>query len=620
MLLCLLCYALKAPAQCTQTPVGITAAAEKSDLIVEGQVVRSKAFYSPYDGLIYTRHELKVSKAFKGAPSRRLFLLTLGGMLEQEALQVHPSLQIGNGQSGIFFLSVYNGQNLELQNTLRPAVGPASLIRYAPVGQMAYGFGQVFDNRKQLHRKLEKLSGQGKVEIGEQPTQPVLPKRSSMTIEHLSPANLRAGTEDTLLIAGGGFGNTAGFILFPNADSGGSGYTSTSPSHLISWTDTLIQTQLPHRAGTGKILLVSAAGFAFSQQSLTVDFAFRNLLSSGEWHRPRLVDEGPDDGGYRFLLPAYVAGSEWTFYEKKKSMQALQAAAKTWQQETQIPFYIGADCPLPDTLTPRPAQDSINLISFDSEGWSLAEEISPQVLAAAFTRYARCSSTEWEVTDIDILLRRGGEGGVPWSFEEEGPAAGSYDFQTVLSHEIGHALLLNHVISEDALMHYAVGAGQMRRELSENSDIAGGLYAMDLSLDYLPPVDNCWPAEHFDRERQLAPYADSLNCQDSLPAAAALAGAVQRSARSTKGMLMQVFPNPLPGQQQLQLNITAETAATLELRCFAVDGRLLAEQRIELEAGPNASRWQLPGLPAGLYFITTQYQGHTYTERLVVQP
>ena len=53
-----------------------------------------------------------------------------------------------------------------------------------------------------------------------------------------------------------------------------------------------------------------------------------------------------------------------------------------------------------------------------------------------------------------------------WNFGPANPANNQYDFESVVLHEMGHALLLAHVIDENKIMHRFITNGATKRSPS----------------------------------------------------------------------------------------------------------------------------------------------------------
>lgn len=78
-----------------------------------------------------------------------------------------------------------------------------------------------------------------------------------------------------------------------------------------------------------------------------------------------------------------------------------------------------------------------------------------------------------------------------------------------------------------------------------------------------------------------------------------------------------VFPNPASRTTTLELDLIS--GATASISCMAISGKLI-RQIFEgrLQAGLNQVHCNLEGIPAGIYFLKTQIQGQTLTEKLVI--
>ena len=88
--------------------------------------------------------------------------------------------------------------------------------------------------------------------------------------------------------------------------------------------------------------------------------------------------------------------------------------------------------------------------------------------------------------------------------------------------------------------------------------------------------------------------------------------------RSSKGMDVTVFPNPIQGK--LQLELTLEQSATLALTLTDLSGKSiynLGEQ--EFMAGENRFNADLPTLPKGIYFLIFRGEDGLWSEKVIIQ-
>ncbi len=101
-----------APAQCMTLDVDLDERINSASLIVDGEVVAQNCFAQ--NGMIYTRNRVKVYKVLKGQvpDSGMISLVTLGGHVGDDMLEVNPSLQVTLGQSGMFMLKNWGKQDV----------------------------------------------------------------------------------------------------------------------------------------------------------------------------------------------------------------------------------------------------------------------------------------------------------------------------------------------------------------------------------------------------------------------------------------------------------------------------------------------------------------------------
>jgi len=609
---------LNAHAQCTVLRGSLNAFFYDSELVIEAKVIGQETFHDKTEQYIYTRHYLEVYKLFKGRSSSVVELITLGGTNGNEAMQVSGALQLEPGQAGVFLLKTYSGRLLEPVDRplYRPVAGGASFISYRPDWGAAYSTGQIYSSLDELYHELEHISGKAYNELI--PAEQNIQSRNPAVINGIEPPIANAGVDDTVAIKGHGFGEVPGTIFFSNADNGGLGYTSTFPWHIVSWKDGLIEVKVPHKAGTGDLIVLGGGSVAFSSEELDIQYAHTNVLSASQFYQPQLVDDEEADGGYRFTFSDNASGGGVPFLDQEGAYEALIRAAGAWQDSVGAPIYFGRDCPGTHLQSPGSFNDGVNLISFDSDSWDMDEEVSAYTLAVTISRYAKCEGTDWEVVDVDIIIRRDGNpngygGAVDWAFSEEGPAEGQIDFQTVMVHELGHVLQLQHVVDETAVMHYSTTYGQVKRELGLSDDQAGASYVLNHSTNYEPPQISCWPAEHFESERPLRLYDESVSCESDT---------VELENLATQPVLnewqLMIYPNPLIGG-----NLTVDFLAVEEgrgrLNILDMAGREYSTTPLWVTEGYNKVDVSSTGLVPGVYLVLLQLAQGQKVEKLVVK-
>jgi hypothetical protein len=609
--------------QCTNLHPPIEERFYESTLVVEGKVVEQQTFYDKSQRFIYTKNWIEPYKLFKGQDNELIQLITLGGVIDNEAMTVSGALEMQIGQSGVFLLKPYAGTRLPEDGSLkyRPVAGKDAYIEYRFDWSEAYDGHHVYPTLAHLYQRLERLSKKKLREIGEADiTNPG--RNPAMMISEIAPAIANAGIGDTIEINGLGFGEIPGTIFFANADNGGLGYTSTYPWHIISWEEELIKVRVPHKAGTGGLIILGSTGVAFSQEQLNVEFAHTNIVSANIFYQPELVDDGNDaDGGYRFTISDNIENGGVSILEEEGAFDAIARSVNAWQDSVGAPLYISRYCETTQLQEPGGIDDNINLITFDNSAWDLDIEVSPYTLAVTISRYARCSGTHWELVDIDIVIRRDGNpngigGSIKWSFDEEGAAADELDFQTVMVHELGHALQLQHVVDDNAVMHYSATFGEVKRQLGEEDDEAGADFILDHSFEYEPPQINCWPSEHFLSERAIHPYDPSHECQADT--SGNNEGFHLEELTSNPTTKIQVFPNPVSSGKNIKVVANNLHAGTGELTIISMEGRVIHAQQLDIFEGYNEFWISTDRLLPGMYLLQFKQKSESQLARIIV--
>lgn len=622
VLVCLCISNKNLVAQCTTLHPEIEEQFTKSELVIEGKVIATESFYDKEAAFIYTKNFIKVYKTFKGTPeSETIVLVTLGGTIDDESIMFSGVLQLNTGASGVFFLRQYAGHRIASENSLiyRPLAEQDSYISYRPDWGEAYGYSQIYYNLESLYTKLERLRGSSFIELQDATSNEV--RNPNMFVSEINPLITNAGAGDTVYIRGEGFGDIPGTIFYSNADNGGYGYTSTFPWHIISWSDSMLVSKVPHKAGTGDLIILGANSIAFSQHELDVQYAHTNVLSSHAFHQPQLVDEGDDEnGGYLFRISDNPENSGVPIMEEEGAYEAILRAFNTWQDSSAAPLYFSRECPVTELQKPGGLDDDVNIITFDNDAWDLDIEVSPYTLAVTISRYIRCSNTDWEVSDIDIILRRDGNpngigGAITWNFSEMEPHEGALDFQTVVLHELGHALQLQHVVDPEAVMHYSTTFGEAKRSLGELDDEAGAEYVLNHSFNYEPLQLNCWPTSHFSTNRALHPYDESNLCAPDT----SLAEGYYQTTDDYDNSIVEVYPNPIKKGEQLIIEYINVTEREIIVELFSIQGQALLFEKVHTHIGSNKVYLSLPLLDAGLYILRLDDGAEIYRQKIVYQ-
>jgi len=144
------------------------------------------------------------------------------------------------------------------------------------------------------------------------------------------------------------------------------------------------------------------------------------------------------------------------------SLAAIQAAMQTW---TNVPtssfrFVYGG----PTTSTVRNPNDGINIICFRKMGNT----------ARVARNYVRWNKESGELFDSDIVFNTAHKLSAADKCPED-----SYDIQSVLTHELGHALVLNELYKQthnEKTMYWKENKGDTKKRTLDRDDIDGISY------------------------------------------------------------------------------------------------------------------------------------------------
>lgn len=473
----------------------------ESDLAVVGAVIASESFYNAF-GEIYTMHQLRVDRMAgpmqaSVAPPDTMEFFTMGGVINEEQLIVYPSLRDINDAQGVFLLKEYTGSRVISSGATlyRPTAVHESVMPFNPeTGTFSDGDNLIGDI-DDVNALVSSTMGNSLTNVSGRDWLPQHAVNRSMmpSIGSLSPLNFSAGIGDVLTINGNGFGSTAGNVFFDSPDDGpGGSFTGAGSDDIISWTGNQIRVRVVSNAGSGRVIVRTAAGQQTnSGQSIDVDFAITNLtLSNGNITTPLLIDDEADgNGGYAFAVGNSSANGGESLADNAAAFASLNRAVSTWQTEGDYSVYLEGT-----TSIQQPSRtDNVNIVAFGSNAYDFDVELGSGTVGIAFSYFNACGSSEFEVTGMDVLFRRNGNpngtgGSVNYNY---GPGNnGGTDFESVALHEFGHTHQLKHVADPSEVMSFRITSGQNQRNISTDTR-SGADFIADLSGAYDPPLINC---------------------------------------------------------------------------------------------------------------------------------
>ena len=438
---------------------------QASSLIVEAKIIQKQSFWNDANNRIYTANEIEIYKVFKGqVSSRRHYVITQGGTIGNDKLEVIPSLQLTVGEIGVFMLENSTAQLSSVNGIkLDPVAEEQAFYRYDEISGKALSPFDNYHTVTALHNDIQVQANQLFNEIYPytfekiQFPESVLPPQ----ITAISPTNLNGGVGDVLTITGTGFGVqllTSKVMLY-DADVG-PGVFWEDVTTFITWTDTLIRLTVPNRGdngktvGSGNVQVQTQLGSSISSQVLTINYNHINILNQETQH----MDKN-GLGGYTFTFnnafESTVAGSE----------AAFTRALENWRCATRVNWDVDAI----NTPIASNANDGVSVVAFVSTISSLA---------TAYSWYSNCGGNNWYVTEMDIEFNTA----IPWYTDTTMPLGGNADLESVALHELGHSHQLTHVRDQSDPLYWSIGFGQAKRSLLQNN-IDGGIYVKDKSVN-----------------------------------------------------------------------------------------------------------------------------------------
>ncbi|MDB4106984.1 PKD domain-containing protein [Bacteroidia bacterium] len=455
-------------AQCSIEAWSMKKRIDHSTVIVEGKVINQSGTWDAGQGRIYTLSTIEVYKSFKGnISSSQIVIATEGGRVGLDILQVSPSLELQNGEVGLFLLKNSDVTFTQQNSTLKPTASVQSFVKYDVNAIRAFDYRKTYTSiNLELYSEIQNLVGEDYTIIKNFNTESrrnIIKPLSPPVITSFSSSSLISGTSTELTITGSNFGfaRGSGKVGFKDANYGdGRYYYSPTSWSYVSWSNSQIKVIVPTRAGTGKVQVFNASGESSeSSTDLTVDWSHLNInypLSASDTPFFELQHVNTDTkGGYTWQMNTNFAG-------KTAPVASFLRSLEEWRCETQMNWSVGNNTTVDTVLS-----DNVNMVRFTNFGDSK--------LGVCYSWYSGCfvgsSDMNWYVKELDIEF----DSTYAWYYGTGTPTTFQYDFQSVTTHELGHGHQLGHVRDDSKVMHYSLSNGQRKANLVA-SDISAGVF------------------------------------------------------------------------------------------------------------------------------------------------
>ncbi|MBX2931798.1 MAG: T9SS type A sorting domain-containing protein [Chitinophagaceae bacterium] len=498
--------------------------AVNATLIIEGKVVDKVSFWNETQTMIYTSNKIKVYKVFKGEINTDYIeVITEGGTIGEYAVHASDLLELVNEQEGVFFCF----PNIKARKS--PTTNKVLFDVYS--SSQGFWIYNLYENKATdpfntyqgitttVYPLLKQLTGQDyvvkdptfNVEGQKQAQQTQAQKVLFPSITSFSPSTVHGGAmrdavNNVLTITGSGFGTFTGTaaVLFNDGNtSPGTDYpvaandAQLSPL-IISWTDTEIKVKVPARASSGFFKVRDQSGsIAYSPDYLNVFFGIINFTtqSGGIYHTKEFNLMNMDGiGGYTIYYSSSTAGNGVNF-DGSTAKLAFQRALNTWKEIAGFNITEGGS-----TVNQAVSSGAVCTIMYDNQNTG-NNPLPSGVLAVCYSYPEVCNSNVANIQGrrkkFDIVVRNNAVSQGSTSFNN-GPCPSlssigvntnsPIDLETVLLHELGHAIGLAHVNSgpmgaglgntnPGSVMHYAI-SGSNRRTSPDASPKAGANYSI----------------------------------------------------------------------------------------------------------------------------------------------
>lgn len=465
-----------------------------------------------------TKVHFEIVRIFAGDSPEKITVSVPGGRIGDRVLHVTGAPYFGEGDRVILFLD-----------------SSGSIIA-GEQGRLGVSAERVLETNESLEaferRILKERYGISSVGAASVPEDsPTVTALSSPAITTLSPSSVPAGAGITIRIAGAGFGSTQGAVEFSD------GTVTVIATRIVSWTNTLIEVEVPASISSGPVRVRTAAGTLSSAATLNVPYS----LGRAAWTRN--------------VVPFSVSAAAPAAWRSMVNQGAL-----AWNGIAD--FALLASSP---SFAPQ-RRNGVNEVWWGTPG-------IPGALASAHMSFVlRDGNLDgfYDLLETDVIFSSAvsnwGDG-----------RPGTFDIQSVAVHEFGHWLVLDDLYGDSdrhKVMFGRIATGQLRRTPAAE-DRAGIIAIYGQAAASAPSVTRIWG-----RDR----YLTATNISRDTFAAGSASTVVLATGRTFPDALS---ASGLAGVVRGPLLLTAGTGASIEP--FVLDEiRRVGASRVIIVGGSGA--------------------------------
>lgn len=544
---------------------------QSADRVVEGKVISKHSIVSE-SGSIITLNTINVNREFGAAQTKsQLTVITEGGVVGSLAQVVYPSVSLNVGSTGLFAL---HESQVGLKVDQSFSYDQIEKKFSTPIGSLA--------PEELYHLILHAMETATVSLLNDIEDLAPIERAAAPQIVSFSPSVLSAGSSEELTITGSGFGSLQGEgrVSFSNADNGGQGFVSLAPGpHYTSWSNSEIKVLVPSSmlfanvvAGTGMVrVTINSNETITSNQELKISYAHGEVIYEEEIGQTSLI--GRINGGYELsvgpTLSSFLGGAH-----------LVERSVDKWACNTGINF---------NTVDNEPVSEVFGMDDISVIGMAAPGTIPSNVLGKTVTTFSACGGgegIEWQLREVDILFNPA----INWYVGDGIAPSGTYDLQTVMIHELGHAHLLQHNNNEESVMYFQLNENASKRFLGIETDVLGGSIIVDRSI-YDAPICSSDRMEFF----------NDSSCDHALV----------NSIEETDDVKPIIAPNPSNGNIVITGIELGETFTISDL-----SGRTVYS---EVHNSGGSINLDLTDLRAGVYLFQIAGKGAGDTQKLVIQ-